>query len=199
MSREIKCRIRLRNKVDGKILMMYNSIFDAMNGVAFYEIDRSEWEFLSADEYAGFNSKNDKEIYEGDEVLYNVPCRTTQTHTGDNIPNGSYTEPMEPGIEAKQGIVVFKDGMFQIEQEDNTCPIAYANMEWDLESIKEAISYCRPDSFVFDDPEEGDLQYLIEECAKVKTAEELILFLNGIEIIGNIYETTAPQRTMSKE
>lgn len=64
--REIKFRIRLKNKTDGKVITMFNSIFDEMNGIAFFEINRSEWEFLGADEYTGLKDKNGKEIYEGD-------------------------------------------------------------------------------------------------------------------------------------
>jgi hypothetical protein len=141
--------------------------------------------------YSDIQDKNGKLICEGDVVRYRRPYRTTQTHTGDNIPNGSYTEPMEPGIETKEGIVIFKMGTFTIDEDEQqpwVNPLANEDMFWTLEMIKDAISYGRPDRFIFDDPEEGDLQYLITDCAKVKDAEELITYLSGIEIIGNIHE-----------
>jgi hypothetical protein len=135
---------------------------------------------------------NGNEIYEADIVKYKKPYRTTQTHTGYNIPNGSYTEPMEPGIMEIEGVVTFTEGMFSIDKfdcDDNLQnPLSWCIQEWDLESIKDAISWTRKDPGWFDDPEDGDLIYLISDVAKVKDSDELIQYLSGIEVIGNIYE-----------
>jgi uncharacterized phage protein (TIGR01671 family) len=67
MKREIKFRIRLKDKESGGIISIYNNIFDTKVGIAWYEIDKNTWELISADQYTGFKN-NDKEYYEGDIV-----------------------------------------------------------------------------------------------------------------------------------
>lgn len=67
---EIKLRIRLKNKITGEILTMYNSVFDAMNGIAWFEIDRKLFELLSFDQYIGINDANNKEIYVNDIIKH---------------------------------------------------------------------------------------------------------------------------------
>ncbi len=152
--------------------------------------------------FSGYTDKLGKEIYGGigekggDRIVILRPYRTTQTHVGDNIPNGSYTEPMEPGIKVIEGDVLFINGSFTLKKDKansdfDDSPLPWEFQEWDLESIKDAISWRQHSDDIFDwfkDPEEGDLKYLIEEVAKVKDSDELIRYLSGCEIIGNQFE-----------
>lgn len=140
--------------------------------------------------YSDIEDNNGTLICEGDIVRIRTPYRTTQTHTGDNIPNGSYTEPMEPAIETIEKEVVFSNGGFFLKGEDNNfpTPLIWDCRQWTMEELKETISYRKPFYDLFDDPEEGDLQYLLTEY-KLETPEKLLEYISGVEIIGNIFET----------
>ncbi len=64
--REIKFRIRLKNKQTGEITTLFNPIFDEGIGVAWWQINKDIFELLSADEWTGLRDKNGKERYAGD-------------------------------------------------------------------------------------------------------------------------------------
>lgn len=160
-----------------------------------FERNGCKYTDLKVMEYTGINDKNNKEIYEGDIIRYRYPYRTTQTHTGDNIPNGSYTEPMEAAIKEVQGYVAFREGMFCLDTNEKTTtpsdtPLAWHIIDWNLSSIKDAIAWYKDFTNIFESDEDGtndDITYLIEE-SKLNNVDELINFLNGIEVIGNVYE-----------
>ena len=101
---------------------------------------------------------------------------------------------MEPGIKIRGGTVVFADECFSIEHDKGVAPMFYYQTEWDLISIESAISYRGTSVGVFDDPEEGDLQYLITEVAKVSSVDDLIQYLNGWKIEGNIHDNPEPPK-----
>jgi hypothetical protein len=147
-----------------------------------------EFNWLNSDVCTGIKDKNIVNVYVGDLIQYRRPYRSTQTHTGDNIPNGSYTEPMTPEIKIIQEHVIFKDGIFGIKSEhEDIIPFLYFDFKYDLEALKTAVEYYPDDADLFDDPDEGDLQYLLEEYG-YENVNDLSEWISGFEVIGNIHQ-----------
>lgn len=119
----------------------------------------------------------------GDVVLIRTPEVETQVHTGNNIPNGSYTEPIGVRIKETVDDVVFDRGVIRLAGEE--APLFWNRVEWELESVLEAIAF---PTFPWDENTtreqeiESDIDFLIEE-AKVNSREELFSYLSGIRIV----------------
>ena len=128
---------------------------------------------------------NRKEYYEEDIIRIRRPYRSTQTHYGDNIPNGEYTEPLEPEIDEQLCIVKFKNGIFGVDIKDgnsreNFFPIEWYTEEYTEEDIKREINSD------YWDEEDGDLCYLLSEYNR-KNTKELINYLK-IKVVGNTFQ-----------
>ncbi len=65
--------------------------------------------YESIGQLTGFKDSKGVDVYTGDIIEFWVCYPTSQTHTGDNIPNGSYTEPDETQLLKIKGEVIYDE------------------------------------------------------------------------------------------
>lgn len=149
--------------------------------------------------YTGVNDVRGVLIFAGDIVRWRVPQRDSQTHYGENLPFGQYTEPLEPIIKTRVAAVVFKDGVFTWDRDPNAIrgnddddlvwPLIWDRRLYATRADLMDAFECRSDDQWLDgrDNETGDLSYLLREYDLADEAA-LMAYLSGFEVIGNVQQ-----------
>ena len=101
----MKVRIILKAKKDwvnykvGDNMTLYNEVFNPHTGIAFYPIDRSQWELVGYDLFTEIKDSQGKEIYANDKISVKDNPTWITKENPKNI-----------------GIVKFKEGKFYSDE-----------------------------------------------------------------------------------
>lgn len=177
---------------DGNYSIQVRHDFDGMEYFATYKVDPK-----TVGLFTGVVDKNGKRLFEGSKFTFWVCYPTTQTHTGDNIPNGSYTEPDETQFlkleaevywdedRAKWSFSILGKVPYQFSQyfnfgwyDEDTLPIINRS-SYSLEYIKEYYGY--------DEISDEEWQEYLSD-AGFASEKEMMKEVNEIEVTGNIHD-----------
>ena len=187
-----------RYSLDGSIWLMDVTKHYSGNGIDEPPSDYQESYPIIREtlgELTGFIDKQGSRIFEGHRLEIPTIEVIYQTHTGDNIPNGSYTEPIDCALTYREVEVTFKDGCFGHEtsydrRPNDHCPLIYSVQNyWDKTMALDALDLKRGrELFDMDYSQaEEDLNYIMEEEG-FNSLEEMFKRINGVLIIGNIHD-----------
>lgn len=143
-------------------------------------------------QYIGIKDSYGEEIYDKDKIVYWYCYKTTQTHIGDNIIYGSYTEPDEPQLIKLIGEVYYDEdrclwsnkiiGEIPYQFYDNT----WFNIEDMIPLIhRDEYNYYEIASILnFDiDEEKNKIDDLIKQITDYESLESLMEVINKIKVI----------------
>jgi hypothetical protein len=155
------------------------------------------------EQFTGRTGKNNVKIFKGDRILFWVCYPTTQTHTGDNIPNGSYTEPDETQFlqleaeviwdedSAKWGFSILSKPPYQFSHYFNFCWFDSDKLLPIIDRASYSLEYIKG-SYGYEGMSDDEWKELLSDVG-FTTEQEMMNEINEIEVIGNIHtKTTQP-------